>query len=203
LAAFVSGGVARGRAKAGAVVGSLAASLLFAGQFGVYLYNWKYLGADVPSLDEPWYQTAIDAVMIVAAPIIALFAAEHVEMVHRKELGLFGINRWHVLWLWLITYLYGLTMITPIARFYNVQMAGNTVAIVLVFIVNFVPAAILAFPLYYGLAILRAEHGETMPPAARNFVGALVLIGGLVVGMVIQFGWYWLFAKLRDAIFGV
>lgn len=202
LAAFVSGGVAHGRAKAGAVIGSLAVSLLFASQLAFYFYNWKYLGVDLPSLAKPWYQTAIDAAMIVAAPCIALFAVEHVEAAHRQELGLFGLNRWHVVWLWLITYFYGLAMITPIARFYNVQMGGNIIAIVLVFAVNFVPAAIVALPLYYGLAILRGDHGETMPPVARNFVGALVLIGGLVVGMAVQFGWYWSFDKLREAILG-
>ena len=49
-------------------------------------------------------QTAIDAVMIVAAPTIAMLAAEHVETAHRKEPGFFGLNRWHALWLWLIAY---------------------------------------------------------------------------------------------------
>jgi hypothetical protein len=49
---------------------------------------------------------------------------------------------------------------------------------------------VFAVPLYYGLMILRGDHGGTMPPAARNFVGALVLIGGLCVGGVVQMGWY-------------
>lgn len=202
LAASVSGGVARGRAKAAAVIGSLAVSLLFAGEFGFYLYNWKYLGGYVPSLEEPWYQIAMDGAMIVAAPIIALLAAGHLETTYSQEPGLFGLNRWHVTWLWLIAYFYGLAMIAPIARFYDVQMTGNIIATALVLIVNFVPTAVVALPLYYGLTILRGDHGGTMPPAARNFVGALVLIGGLIVGMVVQYGWYWMFEKLRDAIFG-
>ncbi len=202
LGAFVSGGIARGRARAGAVIGSLGASLLFVGQFAFYLYNWKFVGAELPSLDEPWYQTTIDVLMIVAAPIIALLTAEHIETAHKEAPGLGGINRWHVTWLWLVTYFYGLAMIMPIARFYNVQMAGNVIATILVFIVNFIPAAVVGIPLYYGLGILRGDHGDTMPPAARNFIGALVLIGGLVVGLAVQFGWYRVFGKIREAIFG-
>jgi hypothetical protein len=65
-----------------------------------------------------------------------------------------------------------------------------------------VPTFVVAVPLYYGLLILRGEHGDTMPPAARNFVGALVLIGGLVAGLAVQMGWYWMFNKIGQAISG-
>jgi hypothetical protein len=167
-----------------------------------YIYNWKFVGADLPSLDEPWYQTTIDALMIGAAPAIALFTAEHIEAAHNAGPGLGGLNRWHATWLWLATYLYGLAMITPIARFYGIQMSGNLIAIMVAFVVNFVPAAVVGIPLYYGIGILRGDHGDTMPPAARNFVGALVLIGGLVAGFAVQLGWYWIFAKIREAVFG-
>jgi hypothetical protein len=64
------------------------------------------------------------------------------------------------------------------------------------------PAFAVGLPLYYGLEILRGTHGDTMPPPARNLVGALVLIGGLIVGLAVQFGWYWMFDKLRQAISG-
>ena len=68
-------------------------------------------------------------------------------------------------------------------------------------LVHAVPMLVVAVPLYYGLKILRGEHGGTMPPAARNFVGALVLIGGLVVGFAVQMGWYWIFNKDRSSDF--
>jgi hypothetical protein len=72
----------------------------------------------------------------------------------------------------------------------------------MVVLVHAVPTFVVAVPLYYGLMILRGDHGGTMPPAARNFVGALVLIGGLVVGGAVQMGWCWMFSKIGQALSG-
>ncbi len=93
-------------------------------------------------------------------------------------------------------------MITPLVRFYSVQMEGGIFALFMVVLVHAVPTFVVAVPLYYGLLILRGDHGDTMPPAVRNFVGALVLIGGLVVGLAVQMGWYWVFSKIGQAISG-
>jgi hypothetical protein len=138
----------------------------------------------------------------VGAPVVALVTAEHIETAHDDEPGLAGINRWHFLWFWLLAYFYAVAIIMPLARFYSVQLNGGLIAIIIVTIVNFVSAFAVGLPLYYGLEILRGTHGDTMPPPARNLVGALVLIGGLIVGFGVQFGWYWMFDKLGHAISG-
>jgi hypothetical protein len=139
---------------------------------------------------------------MVGAPIVALTTAEHVEKMHHDEPGLAGINRWHLFWLWIPAYFYALAIITPLARFYSAQFEGSIVFTIVAILVNFVPAFAVGLPLYYGLEILRGTHGGTMPPPARNLVGALVLIGGLIVGLAVQFGWYWMFDKLGHAISG-
>ncbi len=201
LAVFVAGGLARGRAQTAAVVGSLAVSLFYAVRFGLVLWTWYSPETDW-KLDEPWYQYVIDALVMLGAPVAALQAAEHLEKMHDDAPGFAGINRWHFAWLWILAYFYALAIITPLARFYSVQYDGGFVALILVTIVNFVPAFAVGLPLYFGLEILRGTHGDTMPPPARNLVGALVLIGGLIVGLAVQFGWYWMFDKLRQAISG-
>jgi hypothetical protein len=99
-------------------------------------------------------------------------------------------------------YFYALAMITPITRWYSVQSKGGIISLAIVALVHAVPALVVGVPLYYGLLILRGDHGNTMPPAARNFVGALVLIGGLVVGLAVQIGWYWMFDKIGQMISG-
>jgi hypothetical protein len=201
LATFVAGGLARGRAKSAAVVGSLAISLIYVAWFGFMIFAWQN-PKGVWSWYEPWYQYVIDGLVMLGAPVVALATAEHVDTAHDEERGLAGINRWHFLWLWLLAYFYALAIITPLARFYSVQFNGGLIAIIIVTIVNFVPAFAVGLPLYYGLEILRGTHGDTMPPPARNLVGSLVLIGGLIVGLAVQFGWYWMFDKLRHAISG-
>jgi hypothetical protein len=52
------------------------------------------------------------------------------------------------------------------------------------------------------LAFLAGHHGNTMHPAGRNMVGVLVLISGFLIGASIQSGWYWIFQRIYDAIFG-
>jgi hypothetical protein len=151
---------------------------------------------------DPWYQYVINGILVFAAPVIAFTTAEHIEDMHSQEPGLAGINRWHFLWLWIPAYFYALAMIAPLARFYSVQMEGGIFALALVILVHAVPTFVVGVPLYYGLLILRGDHGDTMPPAARNFVGALVLIGGLIVGLAVQMGWYWMFSKIGQAISG-
>jgi len=202
IAVFIAGGLARGRAVAGAIIGSCAISLFYAVRFGLMIYAWQYYDPDDWSIDEPWYQTVIDGMVMLCAPIAALATAEHIGKAHDDEPGIVGINRWHFLWLWILTYFYALSIITPLARFYNIQLNGGIIAVTIVTIVNFVPAFAVGLPLYYGLEILRGTHGGTMPPPARNLVGALVLIGGLIVGLAVQFGWYWMFDKLGHAISG-
>jgi hypothetical protein len=202
VAVFVAGGLARGRARAGAILGASAISIFYILSVGYLLYDWKYVDPDAWTLADPWYQYVINGILIFAAPAIAFSTAEYIEEAHRNEPGLAGINRWHFLWLWIPTYFYAMGMIGPLTRFYEVQAGGSILALAMVILVHAVPTLIVAVPLYYGLLILRGDHGSTMPSAARNFVGALVLIGGLVVGGAVQFGWYWMFNKIGEAISG-
>jgi hypothetical protein len=54
---------------------------------------------------EPWYQHAIDAAIVLSAPVIGSFITEAAEQMHRDTPGGFGgINRLHFLWLWLAAY---------------------------------------------------------------------------------------------------
>jgi hypothetical protein len=151
---------------------------------------------------EPWYQHAIDALTVVAAPLVGVFVAEPAEEMHRDSpRGVGGVNRLHFIWLWIIVYFYALGLITPVARIYGMG-EPNIVKTIITLLINGIPAATLAIPGYYGMAFLAGHHGDTMHPAGRNMVGALVLIFGFVVGAAVQFGWYWMFEKIIGAIFG-
>jgi hypothetical protein len=68
-------------------------------------------------------------------------------------------------------------------------------------IATVIPAVAIAVPGYYGITFLAGHHGDTMHPAGRNLVGALVLIFGFFVGLVVQSGWYWIVQRIYEAIF--
>ena len=79
---------------------------------------------------EPWYQYAIDAAMIVGAPLIGSYVAEAAEDMHRDtQMASAEINRFHFLWLWFAAYWYAVGLITPIARFYALQNENSIIAI--------------------------------------------------------------------------
>lgn len=195
LGTFVAASLAPGRERTAALIGGCTISL------GFLFKLWVAYDQAYPSL-EPWYQHAIDAVMIVAAPIIGLFITESAEELHRTSpRGVGGVNRLHFIWLWFVAYFYALGLITPVARIYAMG-EPNILKTIVTLIINGIPAAALAIPGYYGMAFLAGLHGDTMHPAGRNMVGALVLVFGFLVGAAIQFGWYWMFEKLIGTIFG-
>jgi hypothetical protein len=192
---FVAAGIAHGREKNAAILGGCAISLGF-----ILKLALTYSYSDAITVPEPWYQYVIDALSIVFAPIIGSFMAESAADLYRSEpKGVGGINRLHFIWLWFAAYFYALGLIAPVGRLYALGNAGIvTSAIALV--VNGIPAAALAIPVYYGLAFLAGHHGNTMHPAGRNMVGVLVLISGFLIGASIQSGWYWVFQRVYDAI---
>ena len=194
---FIAASLARGRERVAAIVGGCTISLGFA------LKLWLlYSDPDESFPSEPWYQYAIDAGTIVAAPLVALFVAEPTEELHRtSSRGVGGVNRLHFIWLWVVTYFYALGLITPVARIYGMGET-NIIKTIITLLINGIPAAALAIPGYYGMAFLAGHHGDTMHPAGRNMVGALVLVFGFIVGAAIEFGWYWMFEKIVTAIFG-
>jgi hypothetical protein len=198
---FVAAGLARGRERTAAIVGGCTISLGFIVKLAITSLVWKYQDTDTLVVLDPWYQYAIDVAMIFAAPIIGSFVREAAEDMHRDTPGGFGgINRLHFFWLWLAAYLYANGLITPVARI--MLRDDNFVASVIALLINFIPAAAIAVPGYYGMTFLTGHHGGTMHPAGRNLVGVLVLIFGFVIGLVVQLGWYWMFQKIYDAIFG-
>ncbi|MGJ5001557.1 hypothetical protein ACQR10_09555 [Bradyrhizobium sp. HKCCYLRH2060] len=193
--AFVAAALAPGREKAAAVVGGCTISLGFAAKLAI-------LYADPTTIPgaEPWYQFAIDALWIVLAPMVGAYVSEAATDMHGAARGVGGISRFHFLWLWLPAYFYALGLVTPIGRMYGVSNEG-LVAMIVVVIVNGIPAVALAIPAYYGLAFLAGHHGESMHPAGRNMVGLLVLVSGFGLGAAIQFGWYWIIEKIHAALF--
>jgi hypothetical protein len=198
---FVAAGLALGRERTAAIVGGCTISLSFIFNLAITYLVWKYQDADTLVVLDPWFQYAIDAAMIFAAPLIGSFVAEAAKDMHRGTRdGFGGINRFHFLWLWLAAFWYAHGLITPVAHI--MLRYDNMVASIIALLINFIPAAAIAVPGYYGMTILAGHHGDTMHPAGRNLIGVLVLIFGFVIGLVVQFGWYWMFQKIYDAIFG-
>jgi hypothetical protein len=199
---FIAAGLAPGRERIAAIVGGCTISLGFIAKLIATYFVWKYKDADTALMPEPWYQYAIDAAMILAAPIIGAFVTEAAEDMHRDTPdGFGGINRLHFFWLWFVAFCYAIGLITPMARIYALQNE-NIIATVIALLINGIPAVAIAVPGYYGITFLAGHHGGTMHPAGRNLVGALVLIFGFFVGLVIQSGWYWIMQKIYEAIFG-
>lgn len=195
IGTFVAASLAPGRERAAGIAGGCAVSLGFA------LKLWIIFSQSEATL-EPWYQHVIDGLSAVAAPIFGVSVAETAEEMHRDSpRGVGGVNRLHFIWLWIVVYFYALGLITPVARMYGIA-DPNIFATVITLVINGIPAAALAIPGYYGMAFLAGHHGDTMHPAGRNLVGVIVLIFGFIVGAAIEFGWYWMFEKIRAAIFG-
>jgi len=199
---FVAAGLSLGRERVAAILGGSAVSLGFVAKLVVIFIVWKYANDETSVIWEPWYQYAIDVGMIVAAPVIGSFVAEAAEDMHRDApSGFGGVNRLHLLWLWLAAYCYAIGLIGPMARLYvlhDVDVFSTFTAL----FVNAIPAVVMAIPGYYGIAFLAGHHGDTMHPAGRNFVGALVLIFGFFVGLLIQEAWYWIIQRIWGAISG-
>ncbi len=200
---FIAAGLAPGRERVAAIVGGSAISLGFIAKLTISYLILEDKDAETVLVTDPWYQHAIDAATILAAPIIGAYVAEAAEDMHRETpTGVVGINRLHFIWLWLAAYWYALGLITPVARAYAAGMSGNLIDTVVTLLVNGIPAVAIAVPGYYGITFLAGHHGDTMHPAGRNLVGVLVLIFGFFVGVFIQYGWYWSTQKIYEAIFG-
>jgi hypothetical protein len=194
--AFVAAGLARGREFAAGITGACAISLGYIAKLGFLFAFWDNL-----VIVEPWYQYVIDGLMIVAAPLIAVLVAESAQQVNRHEpRGFGGINRLHLLWLWIAAFWYALGLITPMSRLYTSE--PNAISMFVTLFVNLIPAASIAIPGYYGLALLSGTYGQRMHPVGRNLSGVLVLILGLAVGGVIQFTWYYGLQSAWTSLFG-
>lgn len=200
---FVAAGLAHGRERLAALAGSIIISFEAVVRLAILFFAWKYFDLDDSSAPEPWYQYAIDAVMVIAPPAIGAYVAEAAEDMHRETpKGFGGINRLHFLWFWFAAFWYALGLITPMARIYMVGQDHGVIILFLVVLINGIPAVAVAVPGFYGLALLAGHHGSTMHPAGRNMVGALVMVFGFIVGFGVQYAWYWVFQTIFEGIFG-
>lgn len=199
---FVAAALARGREFAAAVTAGCAISFGFLVKFGFMFILWKYGEAEDLLDSEPWYQYVIDGLMVVMAPLVGMLVVETAQDLNRQEPhGFVGINRFHLLWLWIAAFWYGLGLITPMSQLYGMQ-GPSIIHMIITLLINFIPAAAVAIPGYYGLAFLSGHHGNSMHPAGRNLVGVLVLIFGFAVGGVIQTAWYYGAHKVWTTLFG-
>jgi hypothetical protein len=197
---FIAAGIARGREHVASIIGGCTISLGFIIKLGLLFMAWKYLDPE-EFFPEPWYQYAIDGLMIFVPLFIGISVVEAAEDLNREEPhGFGGINRFHFVWLWVAAFWYTLGLITPMARIYTV--GPSVIHMMLILLVNAIPAAAIAIPGYYGMALLAGHHGNTMHPLGRNLVGMLVLVFGFLVGAAIQYGWYFGMQKIGTAIFG-
>ena len=203
IAIFLAAGLAHGRERAAAIVGGCIISLGYVTRIGILLHAWKYLDPNDYSVREPWYQYVIECAMVIAPPVAGIYIAEVAQEMHRDQpVGVGGINRVHFLWLWFAVFWYALGLITPVARFYALGPDSGLIASLVTLIVNGVPVAAIAIPGYFGLAILAGHKCQRLHPAARNFLGSIVLVIGYAVGVAVQLGWYWVFQQLWDFIYG-
>ena len=97
---FIAAGVARQRAKAAALIGALAISLIYCLRTGAWLFIYFNSTAYEPI--EPWPQHLVEAGVVIAAPLIGFAVSTlAVELNGPKTVGFAGINRLHFLWLWI------------------------------------------------------------------------------------------------------
>jgi hypothetical protein len=80
---YIAAGLAPARERIAAIVGGCTISLGFIAKLILTYYLWTHKDADTLYVPDPWYQYAIDAAMIFAAPLIGLYVAEAAEDMHR------------------------------------------------------------------------------------------------------------------------
>jgi hypothetical protein len=189
---FIAAGLVHGRERAAALTGGCAISLFFVARVAIHLYVWRYMDPTLYLVPEPWYQHGIDGLMIFAPPILVSYVAELAEDVHRETpAGFGGIARAHFIWLWFVAFWYAGGLIAPVARIYMYAAGPDTQLIIAVPILlgNVIPAAALAIPGYFGLALLSGHLGSQLGSTLRNVCGIVVLIVGWIAGAMMQIGW--------------
>jgi hypothetical protein len=183
FATFVAGGMARQRAARAGLIGGLGISLWWMAWQTLALYLHFY--GDIDFID-PWYQTVIGALAIIAAPVVGYVVGEASrEFSISKAGGFAGIPRAHFLWLWFPAYWYSIAMIGPFLK-YCMNSLFNGEQSLLMSIFYLIPLACFFVPLGLGLALLSGE--TTMRPALRHTLGPLVLVIGWGIAAAIQYG---------------
>ncbi|HEV2099671.1 MAG TPA: hypothetical protein VGR45_12190 [Stellaceae bacterium] len=186
---FIAGGIARERAAIAGLIGGCGISLWWAFWLATVLYVGIYVDSEFMSRlfqAEPWYEFAICAAVIVAAPIVGFKSREISTARHR---GFGGIARAHFLWLWFPTYWYAVVLVGPLVKFYlnGVVIWTPGVPPLVSGILCLIPLICFGLPLLRGIDLL-SDETSAMRPALRQALGALVLLVGWGVAAAIQYG---------------
>ncbi len=185
--AFVAAGLARGRERVAALTGGVTISLVYAAWTGLLLLAWW--DPEFEPGPEPWYQHAIGGLLVIAAPIVAVFASAPAQILNeQKPTGFSGINRLHFLWLFIAVHWYTIGLISPLALYLREDTIFRIGVVV--------PALTLLVPGCWGLALLSGYRGNKLHSAVRNLLGVIVLVLGFLIGVTIQFGLATLLQKL-------
>lgn len=182
---FIAGGLARERASIAGLIGGLGISLGWTVRLA---FRLSFLG-----LIDPWYEIIIEAIIVIAAPMVGYIVGEvTAESGIAQQGGFAGVPRAHFLWLWFPTYGYAIMMIGPYiySQFKYLYTFGFESLIR--FLVYILPLAAFATPLVLGLALMSGHIGnlpyraEPMPAVLRQTLGVIVLFAGWWVAAAIQ-----------------
>jgi hypothetical protein len=200
LGTLVAAGLARSREMVAGTIGGITISVLYAFLTAVFAFAWytNLLNQLEPG-SEPWYQYAIGSLIVVIAPIIGWCTSALARTLNeRAPVGFSGVNRLHFIWLGAAAYGYAIGLTTPFAILMRPPYDDISDRVKLV--IAFIPAA-LAFPAYFGLALLSGHVGANLAPVKRNFLGAVVVIGGALFGLEVEHLWRW-WLSMTPALFG-
>ena len=200
FALFVAAGIARQRARAAAIVGALAISIVYLLQNAAWLYFVYFATSRWESI-EPWYQHVIEAAVIVGAPFIgSAVSGPALKLNGPTTVGFAGINRLHFIWLWFAAGSYASGVLVPLiylCRYaFEDSYEENRISLLLHTIVFGLPVAAYGLPLFWGLVALSGECRWSR--AVNNIVGPAILAVGWPIAASIQFYW----VKLISSVFG-
>ena len=201
FATFITAGLARGREWSAAIIGGLTLSLVFLASFAFQLADWNYLDAEDYSAGwpEPWYQSAITALMIFVPPFVARYVFEVAKGMNMETpRGFAGINKMHFFWLFFVIHWYAVGLIAPLYALWMRLQSESIIHLLLALIADGIPAAALLVPGFYGLGLLSDHKGHNLHPTLRNLLGVVVLVVGLFIGAATQYLW----AVLLQRLFG-
>jgi hypothetical protein len=140
---------------------------------------------------EPWYQYVIGVLIVIASPFIGVYVSGIVQQWNvRYPNGFIGINRLHLIWLWLAAFCYALGLIEPVTHLVTRPRGGADLltGILTGLPANAIPVIALLIPGYYGLALLSGHKGNKLHFVTRNLLGVIVLAFGFSIIAAIQYG---------------
>ena len=111
IGTFVAAGLARGREKTAGVVSGITITFLFVVIQLIDLISGKH---DFDQSD------VIEVLIIIGAPLLGFISAIAASEMNRSlTIGFADLNRFHLLWLWLIVFCYVIGLIGPTIKLYK------------------------------------------------------------------------------------